>query len=53
MANEIKRLLDSDSLRERLAVAALERAGSLYTPDAQCRSCVSIYEELLRDRSSL
>jgi glycosyltransferase involved in cell wall biosynthesis len=47
MADELRRLLDSESLRQRLAFAAREQAATIYTPDAQCRALVSIYEELL------
>ncbi len=51
MADQLKALLDSESLRRRLATAARERTEDIYTPDAQCKSWVSIYEELLDDRS--
>ncbi len=51
MAAELRRLLDDEPLRQRLAEAARELATTVYTPEAQCRAWVSIYEELLNPMS--
>jgi glycosyltransferase involved in cell wall biosynthesis len=53
MADGLRRLLDSESLRIRIGSAARERAATVYTPEAQCQAWVSIYEELLGGSASL
>jgi glycosyltransferase involved in cell wall biosynthesis len=48
MAAGIEQLLQDEPLRSRLIESARERAATLYTPEARCRSLIGLYEESLR-----
>jgi glycosyltransferase involved in cell wall biosynthesis len=47
MAKGIERLLQDEPLRSRLIEASRQCAATLYTPEARCRSLVTLYEEAL------
>ena len=48
MAGGVRCILEDENLRTRLASAAREHATTVYTPEAQCRGLIGIYEEALR-----
>jgi len=53
MAKGIERLLEDQPLRSRLIETSLQCAGTLYTPEARCRSLIALYEETLREWRNL